>query len=171
MTQHVYTIRRAFLIPLGVDSVLLLCLFVLSLLQGLTTERLVFGLFFIPALYVFLECVFRRVTVDEGGLAIRKLWREKKFVWNDINHIGCLSLHKKTYILLTTGKGLFIISNAYGEFFSLTEEILSRVDPVRVEEDVRTQAGRYPSGFAPIAMAWVAAAFMVGIIVMKVWLG
>jgi hypothetical protein len=170
MAQHVYTIRKAFLFPLGVDSVLLLCLFVLSLLQGSTTERLVFGLFFIPALYMFLECIFRRVTVDEEGIAIRKLWREKRFVWKDINHIGGLNLHKKIYILISTSKGFFIVSNAYGDFTLLTEGIVSRVDPARVEEDVRTQAGRYPSGIAHIVMAWVAAAFMAGIIVMKIWL-
>jgi len=170
MARQVYRIRRAFLVPLGVDALLLLCLFILSLAQGSATERLVFGLFFIPALYLFLECVFRRVTVDEGGIAIRKLWREKGFSWEDITHIGGLSVHKKVYMLISTLKGFFIVSNAYEGFSALTEEIVSRVDPAKVEEEVRTQAGRYPPGLAHVAMAWVAAAFMVGIIVMKIWL-
>jgi hypothetical protein len=168
MSQRVYTIRRAFLIPLGVDAVLLFCLFVISLLtQGSTTERLVFALFFVPSCYLFLECFFRRVTVDEGGVVLRRLWREKRVPWEAITHVGGLSLHRKVYILLTTLRGFFIISNAYEGFSEMTEEIVSHVDLARVEEEVRLQAGRSSSGIAHVAMAWIAAVFMVGIILIK----
>jgi hypothetical protein len=170
MAQHAYTVRRSFLIPLGVDVLLLLCLFVLSLVQGSATERLVFGIFFFPALYLLLEGILRRVTLDEGGIAVRKLGRAKGVSWDQVNHVGLLALHKKVYLLLTTGKGLFIISNAYGDFSSLAQEIVSRVDPARVEEEVRLQATSSPSAVAPIVMAWVAGLFMVGILLMKVWL-
>jgi hypothetical protein len=170
MSQHVYTIRRAFLIPLGVDTFLLLCLWVISLLpQGSTTERLVFAFFFFPSCYLLLDCFFRRVTVDDGGIALRRLWKEKGVPWEGITHIGGLSLHKKVYILLTTVKGFFIVSNAYEGFPDLTEEIVSHVDPARVEEEVRLQAGRSPSGIAHIVMAWIAALFMVGIILIKMF--
>src|SRR5512133_470025 len=64
MAQHVYTVKRSFLVPLGVDVLLLLCLFVLSLLTGSATERLVFGIFFFPAQYLLLEGILRRVTLD-----------------------------------------------------------------------------------------------------------
>jgi len=168
MSQHVYKIRRAFLIPLGVDAFLLFCLFMVSLLpQGSTTERLVFAFFFIPSCYLFVECFFRRVTADDGGIVLRRLWREKRVPWEGITHVGGLSLHKKVYVLLTTLKGFFIVSNAYEGFTELTEEIVSHVDPIRVEEEVRLQAGRSPSGIAHIAMAWIAAVFMVGIILIK----
>jgi hypothetical protein len=168
MSQHVYRIRRAFLIPLGVDAFLLFCLFVISLLpQGSTTERLVFAVFFFPSCYLFLECFFRRVTLDDGGIVLRRLGREKRVAWEGITHIGGLSLHKKVYVLLTTINGFFIISNAYEGFSELTEEIVSHVDLVKVEEEVRLQAGRSPSGIAHVAMAWIAALFMVGIILIK----
>jgi hypothetical protein len=168
MLQHVYTIRRAFLIPLGVDAFLLFFLFGISLsLPGSTTERLVFAIFFFPSLYLFLECFFRRVTVDEGGIVLRRLWREKRVPWEGITHVGGLSLHKKVYILLTTVKGFLIVSNAYGRFSDLAAEIVSHVDLINVEEEVRLPAGRSPSGIAHIAMAWIAAVFMVGIILIK----
>jgi hypothetical protein len=168
MSQRVYTIRRAFLIPLGIDALLLLCLLLISLLlQGSTTERLVFAFFFFPSGYLFLECFFRRVTVDDEGIALRRLWREKRVPWEGITHIGGLSLHKKVYLLLTTVRGFFIVSNAYEGFPELTEEVVSHVDPDRVEEEVRRQAGRTPSGIAHIAMAWIAAVFMAGIILIK----
>lgn len=168
MSQRVYMIRRAFLISLGVDAFLLFCLLVLSMLpQGSAVERLVFTIFFLPVLYLFLECLLRRVTVDEGGIAIRKLWRKKWVAWEGITHIGGLSIHKKVYILLTTVHGFFIVSNAYGGFSDLAEEIVSHVDLTKVEEEVRLQAGRSPSGIAHIVMAWIAAVFMVGIILIK----
>lgn len=168
MSQRVYTIRRAFLIPLGVDAVLLFCLLMISLLpQGSMTERLVFVFFFLPSGYLFLDCFFRRVTVDDGGVALRRLWREKRVPWEGITHVGGLSLHKKVYLLLTTVRGFFIISNAYEGFSELSEEIVSRMEPVRVEEGVRQQAGSAPSGIAHIAMAWIAAVFMAGIILIK----
>jgi hypothetical protein len=47
------------------------------------------------------------------------------------------------------------------------EEIVSRVDRTKVEEEVRLQAGRSPSGIVHTALAWTAAAFMVGIILIK----
>jgi hypothetical protein len=161
-------IRKAFLISLGVDVFLLFCLFVISMLpQGSAVERLVFTIFSLPSLYIFFECLYRRVTVDEGGIAIRKLWRKKWVPWEGITHVGGLSIHKKVYILLTTVQGFFIISNAYGGFSALTEEIVSHVDPEKVEEEVRLQAGFSPSGIVHVAMAWIAAAFMVGIILIK----
>lgn len=168
MSQRVYTIRKAFLVPLGIDALLLFSLLVISLLlKGSTTERLVFAFFFFPSGYLFLECFFRRVTVDDGGIALRRLWREKRVPWDGITHVGGLSLHKKVYLLLTTVRGFFIISNAYEGFSGLTEEIVSHVDPSRVEEEARLQAGRTSSAIAHIAMAWVAAVFMAGIILIK----
>ncbi len=150
MSQHVYTIRRAFLIPLGVDAFLLFCLFVISLLpQGSTTERLVFAIFFFPSLYLFLESLFRRVTVDEGGIAIRRLWREKGIPWEGITHVGGLSLHKKVYILLTTVKGFFIVSNAYGGFSDLAEEIVSHVDLDKGGRRGPSAGGALPVGDRP----------------------
>jgi hypothetical protein len=169
MSQHIYTIRRAFLIPLGIDALFLFCLLVISLLpQGSTTEQLVFAFFFFPSGYLFLDCFFRRVTVDDEGVALRRLWREKRVPWEGITHIGGLSLHKKVYLLLTTVRGFFIISNAYEGFSELTEEIVSHADPARVEEEVRRQVGCSPSGIAHIAMAWLAAVFMAGIILIKI---
>jgi len=168
MSQNTHTIRKAFLIPLGVDTFLLLVLLVLSLLpQGSATERLVFTLFFLPCLYLFLESFLRRVTVDEAGIRIRKLWREKAVSWGEVTHVGCLNLHRKVYLLLTTLKGFFVLSNSLDGFSALVEEIVDRVDPEKVEEEVRLQTGRSLSGVAHIVLAWVAAALMIGILLIK----
>ena len=168
MSQHVHKIKRAFLVPLGVDALLLFGLLILSLVsQGSTTERLVFAIFFVPSGYLLLECLYRRVAVDDGGIVLRRLWKEKRIPWEGITHIGGLSLRRKVYILLTTVMGFFIISNAYERFEELTEQIVSHVDPEKVEEEVRLQASHSRSGIGHVVMAWIAAVFMVGIILIK----
>ncbi|MBU2053731.1 MAG: hypothetical protein KJ936_00885 [Proteobacteria bacterium] len=168
MLQRSYTIKKAFLVPLGIDTFLLFCLLVISLLpQGTAMERLVFTIFFLPTLYLFVESLLRRVTVDEAGITIRKLWREKAASWGEITHVGCLNLHKKIYILLTTVKGFFIVSNAYNGFPALVEEIVGRVDMEKVEEEVRLLRGRSPVGITYVVLTWVAAALMLGIFLTK----
>jgi hypothetical protein len=168
MAQRHYTIRRAFLIVLGLDAFLLFSLFLLSLLmKGDRMEKLILTVFFLPAFVLFLECLLRRVTVVEEGLVIRKLGRAKALLWDEITRVGYLILHRKVYLLLTTVKGFFVISNAYDGFPRLVEQVVARVEPDRVEQDVRLQAGRSLTGGANVVAAWVAAALMAVMILMK----
>ena len=168
MAQRHYTIRRAFLIVLGLDALLLFCLFLISLLmKGNTMEKLILALFFLPALALFLECLLRRVTVVEEGLVIRKLGRNKALLWDEITRVGYLILHRKVYLLLTTVKGFFVLSNAFEGFPRLVEEVVARVEPDRVEQDARVQAGRSQAGIANIVAAWVAAVLMMVMILIK----
>jgi hypothetical protein len=168
MAQRHYTIRRAYLIVLGLDAFLLFCLFSISLLMnGDSMENLILMLFFLPALVLFLECRFRRVTVVEEGLAIRKLGRSKTLSWDEITRVGYLILRRKVYLLLTTVKGFFVISNAFQGFPGLVEEVVAHVEPDRVEQDVRLQAGRSMKGVANIVAAWVAAVLMMAMILIK----
>jgi tetrahydromethanopterin S-methyltransferase subunit F len=168
MAQRHYTIRRAFLIVLGLDALLLFCLFMVSLvMKENTVENLVLMLFFLPTLVLFLECLFRRVTVVEEGLVIRKLGRNKELLWDEITRVGYLILHRKVYLLLTTIKGFFVISNAFEGFPRLVEDLVAHVEPDRIEQDVRLQAGRSLTGIANIVAAWVAAVLMTAMILMK----
>ncbi len=168
MAERHYTIRRAYLIVLGLDAFLLLGLFLISLfMKGNVTEKFVLIIFFLPALVLFLECLFRRVTVVEEGLAIRKLGRNKTLLWDEITRVGYLILHRKVYLLLTTVKGFFVISNAFEGFPGLIEEVVARVEPDRVEQDVHLQAGRSLKGGAHIVAAWVAAVLMIAMILIK----
>lgn len=168
MSQRDYTIKKALLFVLGLDAFLLFCLLMIALLQeGDATEKLVFTIFFIPAPLIFLECFFRRVAVAKEGLVIRKLGRTRAFPWREITRVGCLTVHRKVYLLLTTVKGLFIISNAFEGFSKLVEEIVTRVEPERVDEEVRLQAAGAGAGIAALPPAWLAAVFMMAMILMK----
>ena len=170
MSQRFYGVRRALLIPLGLDVVLLFGLLTNALfLNGETAEKLVFALFFVPTLALFLVSYRRRVAVAEGGLVIRRLLGEKALAWDEITLVGCLTLHRKVYLLLTTIKGFFIVSSVLEGFPTLAEEIVTHVGAERVEEDCRLQAGRAVTGLATIAPAWIAAAAMIGIIFLKLF--
>jgi tetrahydromethanopterin S-methyltransferase subunit F len=168
MAQRHYGIRRAFLIVLGLDAFLLFFLLMASLvMKENTMEKIVLMLFFLLTLVLFLECLLRRVTVMDEGLVIRKLGRRKALLWDEFTRVGYLVLHRKVYLLLTTVKGFFVISNAFEEFPRLVEDIAARVESDRVEQDVRLQAGRCLTGIANIVAAWVAALLMTVMILMK----
>jgi hypothetical protein len=170
MAKQFYRMRKSLLFPLGLDCLLLFCLLAMALLlKGESEEKLVFTLFFLPALVIFIECFHRQVHVEADGLRIRKLWRGKKVSWDEITHVGCLTIHKKVYLLLTTVKGFFIISSAYDRFPELAGEIVARVGEERVEQEVRLQTGRSMSMTATTVSAWVAAAALAGIMVMKLF--
>jgi hypothetical protein len=168
MARRHYMIRRAFLMVIGLDAFLLFCLFMVSLVKKENTmENLILMLFFLLTLVLFLECLLRRVTVVEEGLVIRKLGRNKALLWDEITRVGYLILHRKVYLLLTTVKGFFVISNAFEGFPRLVEDLAAHVEPDRVEQDVRLQAGRSLKGIANIVAAWVAAVLMTVMILMK----
>jgi hypothetical protein len=168
MARRHYMIRRAFLMVIGLDAFLLFCLFMVSLVKKENTmENLILMLFFLLTLVLFLECLLRRVTVVEEGLVIRKLGRNKALLWDEITRVGYLILHRKVYLLLTTVKGFFVISNAFEGFPRLVEDLVAHVEPDRVEQDVRQQAGRSLQGIANIVAAWVAAVLMMAMILMK----
>jgi hypothetical protein len=168
MAQRFYRIQKAFLIPLGLDVVLLFCLLTMALfLNGEPVEKFVFALFFLFALVIFLACVRRQIGVAERGLMSRNLFGAKEVAWDEITHVGCLSIHRKVYLLLTTVKGLLIVSSAFDRFHELVEEISTRVESERVEAEVRLHAERPATMAATVAPAWVAAVVMTGIMVMK----
>jgi hypothetical protein len=170
MPQRFYGVRKALLIPLGLDVVLLFGLLMSALLlKGERAEKLVFALFFIPTFVLFLASYRRRVTVAEGGLVIRRFWGNAALSWDEITHVGCLTLHRKVYLLLTTVKGFFIVSSFLEGFSALAEEIVTHVGLEKIEEDCRLQAGRAVAGIANVASAWIAATAMIGIILLKLF--
>lgn len=170
MMQRLHLIRRALVLPLGIDTVLLASLLAISLLQGgELSESWVLALFTLPTAYLFLECLLRRVVVTGEGLLVRTPWRRRQVQWGEITHVGCLSLPRKRYLLLTTTKGIIILSDAYSDFDLLAGEIAERVGRERVAEEVRRPGGPFRAGVGQVVLAWAAAAFMVVIIGLKLF--
>ena len=170
MYQNVYRIRRSFLFPFLVDFILLFFLLLLSyFLGGSKLERILLTAIFIPALYVLFESSFRMVQTGDQGIMIRKFMRKKELRWEDITHIGALILRKRVYLLLTTVKGFYILSNAYEKFSTLVSDLVSRMDNEKVEEEVRRQIEHPAKNMSDIIMTWFAAVVLAGIIITKLF--
>lgn len=154
--------------PFGVDVILLFVLLLISILwKGSTMERVVLVVLFVPCLYFFLELLYRKVTIIDGGMAIQKLLRRKDLLWGDITHAGHLIIRKKVYILLTTVKGFLIVSNAYENFSDLTKDICDHLDKEKVEEQLAGQIEHPVRDISNMISTWVAALVILGIIVTK----
>jgi hypothetical protein len=170
MYQNVYRIRRSFLIPFFLDFILLFFLLLLSyFMGGSKLERILLTSIFIPVLYVLFESSSRMVQTGDQGIMIRKFMRKKEFRWEDITHIGALILRNRVYLLLTTVKGFYILSNAYEKFSTLVTDLTSHMDGEKVEEEVKKQMEHPAKNMSDIIMTWFTAMVLAGIIVIKLF--
>lgn len=170
MYEAVYRIRRSFIVPLGIDVLLLFVLLALSLTaKGSGTERIVLACFFIVSLLILIETANRKIVITAGGIALKKLMKIKDLLWSDITHVGCLSLRSKVYILLTTKKGFHILSNAYEPFAPLVRDVIDHLDTekIEVETEARAQIDNPTNNLSDLIAAWVAAVVLAGIIYLK----
>jgi hypothetical protein len=109
------------------------------------------------------------VRTGDQGIMIRKFMRKKELCWEDITHIGALILRKRVYILLTTVKGFYILSNAYEKFSSLAGDLVAHMDNEKVEEEVRRQMEHPAKNMSDIIMTWITAVVLAGIIIIKLF--
>jgi hypothetical protein len=109
------------------------------------------------------------VQTGDQGIMIRKFMRKKELRWEDITHIGALILRKRVYLLLTTVKGFYILSNAYEKFSMLVSDLISRMDNEKVEEEVRRQIEHPAKNMSDIIMTWFTAVVLAGIIITKLF--
>jgi len=171
MYQNIYRIKRSFVIPFSIDVFLFLLLLLLSLfLKGSALEKNVLIFIFIPVLYVYIETLYRKVQTGDQGIMIRKVFRKKKLSWENITHVGALILRKKAYLLLTTVKGFYILSNAYEKYSSLIGDIIIHIDKEKVEEEVRRQHEHPVKNISDIVMTWFTALVLLGIISAKLFI-
>jgi hypothetical protein len=170
MTPRFYKIRKSFLIPLGLNAVLLLVLLLLSLfVKGAPTEKVILFAFFLPTALIGLEAYSRRVTALEDGIMIKKFFREKIFQWQDITHVGVMVMRRKIYFLMTTTKGFHVLSNAYDHYPDLLRHLEDHLGPEKVTEDVRQQMQDPISNRSDIIAAWFAATVILGMIILKLY--
>ncbi|MCX7817126.1 MAG: hypothetical protein N2317_06420 [Syntrophales bacterium] len=171
MAEQTYKIRKSFVIPFTLDVILMGVLVSLVYFwKGSTVERGVLTLFFIPLLFVLWEIFIRKITITDEALTIKKYFRVKKLSWDDITHVGCLVIRSKVYILLTTKRGLQIISNAYERFPNLIQSIISHLPSpeIEVEKEARDQIENPVRNTSDLVAAWIAAVILAAIIWVKI---
>lgn len=158
------------MIPFALIVFLLCILFSLSVINGSGAERIVLAVIFVLVLSLFCEAAARRVVASESHLRVRKFLRERELLWEDITHVGALVIRRKVYILLTTKKGLHILSNFYGDFPLLVRDIAGHVGMEKVEKIAGEQIENPVINNAPIVSTWVATVIITFIVAGRLFL-
>jgi hypothetical protein len=165
-----FGIRKAFLIPLALVAALLAILLAVVLCAGGGVwDGIILAAILVSVSLVFWEAKSRRVSLSEGSIRLRKFGRTKEVAWKGVSHVGVLILRNKVYLLLTTVKGFFILSNAYERFPSLIHEVVTHADPQNVEEEVRNHMEAPQANWGIVFAAWFAVLVVAGIIFMKIF--
>lgn len=169
MTAQIFKIRRGILIPFGICAALLVCLLVLALLgKGSALERIALAGITFLTVALFLNARDRRITMTDQKILIRKFFRTKEISRDEISHVGSVILRKRVYLLLTTARGFFVLSNAYDHFSILIRSLIENISPEKVEEDVRAQGQNPMKNRADVISLWLAVVVICAIIVLKV---
>ena len=171
MDTHRYKIKRPFVIPFVLAVFLLVILLFMSLLHRRSAaETVVLTIFLCAALPVLGEMFYSLVTTNASGLTIRKFLRTRAIPWENINQVGLVMVRRKTYLLLTTRRGFYILSSAYGDFPRLVRDITDQVPFDRVDAEVRQQLEEGPLvNRGDVLSIWLAVILMIGLIVMKLF--
>lgn len=170
MQNHVYRIRKAFLIPFALTTAFMALLLAASFLyRGTPLERGLLTVLLLPTTFAFREALLRKVVVRNDGFSLHRMFRVKSFVWSDITHIGALSIRSKVYILLTTKKGFYIISNAYEGFSSLIRDFVEHLpsEDIEVEQEAKEQITNPTRNVSDPVAAWIAAVILAGLCIVK----
>ena len=78
MENSIFTIRKSFLVPLGLVVLLTLVLLVSCIVMQLPLAKtIILGVFIIPAVIMFAESSRRKIKISENSVRIDKLFRSK----------------------------------------------------------------------------------------------
>jgi len=156
-----FSIRKTFLLPLGLLLLLSLALFVLILVKGEPLAKvIILGLIILPVAGFFFESVVRRVQVDDTRISIHKLFREKSLLLADITAVDTVLVKKRAFLTLSTEEDFIILSNAYADFPAFVRTILQRVPAGTISEETRKMAVAPPVKSTDIVSCWIAVALM-----------
>ena len=167
--QNIYKVKKAFVIPFSAIVVLLFSLFVLSLINGQTWERIILASLCVGSLAIGVETIRREIIVNEEGLTLKKFFRVKNFIWTEITHLALVVMKNKAYFLLTTTKGFYIFSNLIENHVALIRFLRDKLGPEKVEVEVINYLEHPLERLSLIVMSWVAVMATSAIIILKLW--
>ena len=170
MSSHSYTIKRAFWFSLFLTACLLAVMLGLSLYYGSSVaELIILGTLLCASAAVLLECFHRAVTVDSHGLIIKRFLKTKEIPWDMVHQAGMMTLRRKCYLLLTTGRGFHIFSSSYGDFPAFVRDVAGHVSAEFVEESVQKYMEDPIEGHGDVYSVCIAVIVMLVLITMKLF--
>lgn len=156
-----FTIRKSFLVPLGLLLLQTLALLVVCLVQGQPVAKaIILGFITLPVLGIFVESAFRRTVIDDEGVTVFKFLRRKALRFAEITAVETVLVRKRAFLTLCAGDDFVILSNAYADFPALVEALMERVSPAAVSEETRAMAAAPPSKCTDIVSCWLGVALL-----------
>jgi len=153
--NRAYTIRKGFLIPLGLLLLQSLALFVVCLVKGEPLAKVVIlGAIIVPIAGLFVESVWRRVLIEETGITVFKVLRKKTLLYSDLTEVETVQVRKRAFLTLSSEEDFLILSNAYAGFPSLVHELLARVPEATISAETRKMAQNPPMKSSDIVSCW-----------------
>ncbi|OEU71967.1 MAG: hypothetical protein BA864_15860 [Desulfuromonadales bacterium C00003093] len=169
MAQHVFSIRRSFLLPLGLIVLLTLILLISCLLlQVPLAKTLILAAFMIPAILLFAESCLRRVYIEEDGIQINKLFRNKRISYAEMTEIDTVVVRKRAFVSLSSETDFIVLSNSYDHFDQLLTELLARAPATVISEETKKLASQPPKKSSDMFSAWLAVVVLVVIIYVQI---
>ncbi len=165
METSIFTIRKSFLLPLGLVVLLTLvllgsCIF----LQLPLAKILILGAFILPAIIILAESSRRRICIGETDIQFDKLFRSKQLYYQDLTSIDTVLVRKRAFVSLSTEEDFVILSNSFDHFDTLLQQLLARVPASVISEETRQLASNPPKNSRDVFSAWVAVAVLALII-------
>ncbi len=164
-----HKIKKAFLWPFTAAVVFLFVLLIVILAGGETWEKVVAAIIFLISLIVVVESWRRRIMISDDGLTVCKFFRAKKFTWPEITHLGILVVRNKAYFLLTTTRGFGMFSNLYENHPALLSFLAEKLGEEKTEVEIKDYLKNPVERLSLFVMAWVAAAVVVVVTVLKLF--
>lgn len=156
-SEQTFTIRKTFLLPLGLLLALNVALFVVCLAQGESRAKVgLLGLIIVPVGILFVESAFRRTVIDGEGITVRKFMRQRMLRFAELTALDTVMVRKRVFLTLSAGDDFLILSNAYADFPGLVQALLARVPASAVSEETRTMAAAPPLKSTDIVSCWMA---------------
>ena len=163
-----YTIRRSFLLPLGILLLQALFLFAIVIAQGQPRiKAILLGILLIPVAGLFAESFFRRIAVAADRVTAFRPFRRKSLVYTDIVAADTIQVKKRVFLTLSSEADFLIISNAYADFPKLVHELLERLPPEAITEETRAMAKNVPVKSSDIVSCWFGVALLTIILVLQ----
>ena len=157
MEQRIYRIRKTFLVPLGLVVVLALILLISCLLLRLPLVKiLILAAFLVPATVLFAESSLRRVSLEEDGILVKKLFRSKRLRYGDLTSIDTVMVRRRAFVSLSSEEDFLILSNSYDHFGALLSQLLEKAPEKIVSSETRQLAEKPPVKNGDIFSAWLA---------------
>jgi len=167
MTQTIFKIKKAFLIPFTAIVVLLFLLLLISLFRGQMLEKFILAVSFVITLFIDVEAMKRKITVTDKVLKIEKFFRTKEVTWEEITQLGVVSLRNKIYFILTTIKGFYFFSNLLENHALLIHTIVDKLDNERVEIEVKNYLENPIEQRSLIVICWLGVLISTAFIILK----